>query len=385
MMPLMARKRHPVVEERLRKLEKWAETAPINRMEMHDKKIGVICSGISYQYAREALGEKASYLKLGMQFPLPEKLIRDFAAQVETLYVLEELEPFVENHCKALGLNVKGKDTFPICGEFSQTLVRERILGTPVETMSIDEELPARPPVMCPGCSHRGVFYALKRLPVFVSGDIGCYTLGATPPLSAMDTQTCMGGCIPGAHGFDKAGRPGGLIPVAVVGDSTFAHSGVTGLMNVAYNKANCLTIILDNNTTGMTGHQENPTTGITLQRGPSMKMDIEGVCRALGINRVRTVDPYDLPATYEAIKEELDSTEPTVIIAKRECALLKRAKPGKVLSVDANKCNGCRACLAIGCPATSQDVQTKKIVIDQERCFGCGQCVTLCRPGAIV
>ena len=386
MMPAMARPRHVFVEERTAKLSEWSNTAAINRVEYNnDRKIGVICAGNCYEYAREALGDTASYLKLGMVWPMPTKLLQDFAANVETLYVIEELDGFIESHLLELGIKAIGKELFPMIGEFSQSTVREKILGETPDTMSLEDSLPPRPPVMCAGCPHRGVFWALKKLGVYVSGDIGCYTLGAAAPLSAIDACICMGGSIPGAHGFDKAGRPNGQVPVAVIGDSTFMHSGVTGLINVAYNNAKTVTMILDNSITGMTGHQQNPSTGLTIKNEPTNVVDIEAICRAVGIKRVRVVDPYDMPATYEAIKEETECNEASVIIARRACALLKDIKHKPALKIDNDKCIGCRACLAIGCPATSFDAETKKVKIDDNSCVGCGQCTSLCRFGAIV
>ncbi|MFV0400080.1 MAG: indolepyruvate ferredoxin oxidoreductase subunit alpha [Oscillospiraceae bacterium] len=383
MMPAMARPRHIFVEERTRRLTEWAETASINRVEIGDTKIGVICAGDCYEYAREALGDGASYLKLGMVFPLPEQLIRDFAAKVDKLYVIEELDDFIETHCQKLGVPVIGKAVFPLCGEISQTMIREKILGETVEPMQVEEALPPRPPVMCAGCPHRGVFYALNRLSVYVSGDIGCYTLGSSAPLSAIDSCICMGGSISGAHGFSKAiGTWKGKMPVAVIGDSTFLHSGVTDLINVAYNKAKVLTIILDNSITGMTGHQQNPSTGLTIKNEPTTAVNLEALCRAVGIDRVRVVDPYDLPATHKAIQEELESGEPSVIIARRPCVLLKTVKAQPPYSIETEKCTGCRACLRIGCPAISY--HDKKAIIDQNQCVGCGECITLCKFGAI-
>ena len=385
MMPAMARPRHVFVEERTTNLAEWGNTAAINRIEYNDRKIGVICAGDCYEYAREALGDSASYLKLGLVWPLPTKLLQDFAAGVETLYVFEELDDFIESHLCQLGIKAIGKEIFPLVGEFSQKTIREKLLGEKTDFMFLDETLPPRPPVMCAGCPHRGVFWALKKLGVYVSGDIGCYTLGSAAPLSAMDACICMGGSIPGAHGFDKAGCPNGKTPVAVIGDSTFMHSGITGLVNVAYNNAKAVTMILDNSITGMTGHQQNPTTGLTIKDEPTNAVDLEALCHAVGIKRVRVVDPYDMPATYEAIKEETECGEASVIIARRACALLKNIKHKPALKIDNDKCIGCRACLAIGCPATSFDKETKKVKIDSNTCVGCKQCESLCRFGAIV
>ena len=389
MMPAMARARHVAVEERTRNLIAWAETAAINTVEIYPDakiggaKVGVISSGAAYTYAKEALGDTASYLKLGMVYPLPEKLIRDFAAQVDTLYVVEELDSFIEAHCRAMGLAVTGKDLFPLCGEFSQNLIREKILGETATTTALPEALPGRPPVMCAGCPHRGVFHALNRLGVYVSGDIGCYTLGSSAPLSAIDACVCMGASISGAHGVAKAvGKINGKLPVAVIGDSTFIHSGVTGLINVAYNKAATVTMILDNSITGMTGHQQNPTTGMTIKGDPTTAVDLEALCRAVGIQKVMVCDPYDLPGTLTVVKEAVEGDEACVIIARRPCALLKTVQHNAPLVVDNDKCIGCKACLRIGCPATS--MKGDKMIINHNQCVGCGQCVSLCAFGAI-
>ena len=383
MMPAMARPRHVEVENRTLALIRWAETSELNRLEYYNKKVGVICAGDCYAYAKEALGEKASYLKLGMVYPLPERLIREFAATVDQLFVIEELDDFIESHCKSMGINVIGKELFSFCGEIPQTVIREKMLRETTEPLSIGEPLPGRPPVMCAGCPHRGVFWALKKTGVYVSGDIGCYTLGSAAPLSAMDACICMGGSIPGAHGFNKAvGTHNNYPPVAVIGDSTFLHSGVTGLMNVVYNKGNLVTIILDNSITGMTGHQQNPATGYTLKGEPTTAVDLEALCRALGMRRVSIVDPYDLPATLDTLKQELGAGEASVIISRRPCALLKNVEHNPPFSIDNKKCTGCRQCLQIGCPAIS--FENKKAVIDQNQCVGCGQCQSLCRFDAI-
>jgi indolepyruvate ferredoxin oxidoreductase alpha subunit len=381
MTPGGARPKHLAVEARTAALAAWAEGCELNRIENGDGETGVITSGIAYQYAKEALGDSVSYLKLGLVWPLPEKLIRDFAASVKTLYVIEELDSFIEDHCKKLGINVIGKELFPLCGELSQRIIRERLTGESVYSASFGEALPGRPPVMCAGCPHRGVFYALgKEKNLYVSGDIGCYTLGSAPPLSAMDSCVCMGGSIPGAHGFSKGA--GGKKTVAVIGDSTFVHSGMTGLVNSVYNRSNTLNIILDNSITGMTGHQQNPTTGVTLGGDETASLDLELLVRAMGITRVRVTDPYDLPATAAAIKEELAFEGPSVLISRRPCALLKSVRHAPPLKASADKCTGCKACLKIGCPALS--VRDKKCVIDPAQCVGCTQCVSLCAFGAI-
>ncbi|MDL2233962.1 indolepyruvate ferredoxin oxidoreductase subunit alpha [Ruminococcaceae bacterium OttesenSCG-928-L11] len=383
MMPAMARPRHIAVEKRTEALVQWAETAPVNTVEWNSTDVGIITSGIAYQYAKEAMGDKASYLKLGMVYPLPEQLIREFAAKVKTLYVIEELDDFIETHCKKMGIAVHGKDTFPLCGEYSQSLIREKLLGVTPAPMKLEETLPVRPPVMCAGCPHRGVFYALNRLKTYVSGDIGCYTLGSSAPLSAIDACVCMGASVSGAHGVSKAvGTMNNKLPVAIIGDSTFIHSGVTGLINVAYNQAASVTLILDNSITGMTGHQQNPTTGLTIKGDPTTAVDLEALCKAVGIQDVTVVDPYDLPATYAAIKKAVEGTTASVIISRRPCALLKTVKHSAPLAVAADKCTGCKACLRIGCPATS--MKDGKMVIDRNQCVGCGQCVSLCKFGAI-
>ena len=379
MMPGNAIRRHPFVEERTRRLAEWAETAPINRVEPgKDHKIGIITSSTSYQYVKEVCGDTYPVLKLGMAWPLPEKLIRDFAASVTLLTVVEELDPIIENHCRSLGLALVGKDVFPLEGEFSQNLVAEK-LGLPVHTGKvIDDPIPPRPPVMCAGCPHRGLFYTLSKNKCTVLGDIGCYTLGAVAPLAAMDMTLCMGASISAVHGFNKArGAESEGKTVAVIGDSTFMHSGMTGLANIAYNQSNSTVIILDNSITGMTGHQQNPTTGYNIKGDPAGKIDLEALCRAMGFERVRVVDPYDLKATDAAIKEELAAAEPSVIISRRPCALLKYVKHEAPLAVDSVKCVGCRSCMKIGCPAIS--IREGKAHVDATLCVGCGVCEQLC------
>lgn len=383
MMPAFAKPKHVVVEERTRKLTEYAETTPLNRVEMADTKIGVITSGVSYQYAKEALGDKASYLKLGLVNPLPEKLIKDFAAKVQTLYIIEELDPVIENHVRKLGINCIGKEKFTLIGEYSQSYLREKILGETTDTLSFGENVPVRPPVMCAGCPHRGVFYTLKKLNCVVSGDIGCYTLGAAAPLQAMDTTVCMGASISGLHGMNKADKSGENRRVAVIGDSTFIHSGVTGLINIAYNGSDSTVIVLDNSITGMTGHQNNPANGKDIYGDPANAVDLEALCKAVGINRVRVVDPYKMWEVEEAVKEELAVSEPSVIISRRPCALLKTVKHNPPLKVETDKCVGCKQCLKIGCPAIS--MKDGKSVIDHTQCVGCGICEEMCKPHAIV
>lgn len=383
MVPAFARPKHEVVEKRTAALREWAETAPINQVIWGDKKIGIIAAGSTYMYAREVLGDKASYLKLGMINPLPVKLIRDFASQVETLYVIEELDDVIETHCRKIGVSVIGKELFPWVGEFSQKLLREKLFGAEETTYAFPEAVPGRPPVLCAGCPHRGLFFVLNQLKVMVSGDIGCYTLGASAPLSAIDTTVCMGASISGLHGFNTArGEESAAKSVAVIGDSTFIHSGITGLIDISYNQGISTVIVLDNSITGMTGHQQNPTTGYTLKGDPTAKVSIEKVCNAIGINRVRVVDPYDLKATREAIEEELQVKEPSVIISRRPCALLKYVKHNPPLVIDKESCKGCKACLKLGCPAIR--VANGKASIDDTLCVGCGLCRDLCKFHAI-
>ena len=384
MMPGNAKRRHPVVEERLEKLAAWAETAEINRIEDgEDHKVGIITSSTSYQYVKEVCGDRFPVLKLGMVWPLPEKLIRDFAASVSLLTVVEELDGFIEEHCRNMGLALVGKAVFPCMGEFSQNLVAEK-MGLPhAKGAALAETIPPRPPVMCAGCPHRGLFYTLKKLKLTVMGDIGCYTLGAVAPLEAMDATICMGASISGLHGFNKA--TGGEFAgqsVAVIGDSTFIHSGVTGLINTAYNESNSTIIILDNSITGMTGHQQNPTTGYNLKGDPCTKIDLETLCRAVGIRRVRVVDPYDLSQCEDAIREELAAEEPSVIISRRPCALLKYVRHPGPIAADPDKCVGCKSCMRIGCPAIS--MAEGKVHIDTTLCVGCGVCTQLCKFDAL-
>ncbi len=382
MMPGNAIKRHPVVEERTRKLRDWAETAPINRVEMGGKQLGIITASTSYQYVKEVFGDSVSVLKLGMTNPLPVKLILDFAAQVDKLAVVEELDPIIEEHCRTLGLEVMGKDVLPMEGEFSQNLVAAKLGGTVHTGKALEDVIPARPPVMCAGCPHRGLFYTLNKNKCTVLGDIGCYTLGAVAPLAAMDMTLCMGASVSAIHGFNKArGAESEHKTVAVIGDSTFMHSGMTGLANIAYNQSNSTVIILDNSITGMTGHQQNPTTGYNIKGDPAGKIDLESLCKAMGFNRVRVVDPYDLKACDQAVKEELAANEPSVIISRRPCALLKYVKHNAPLAVNKDKCIGCKSCMKIGCPAIS--IKEGKAWVDNTLCVGCGVCEQLCPVGA--
>ena len=382
MMPGNAKRRHPVVEQRTADLIAWAETAEINRVEDGaDHKIGIITGSTSYQYVKEVCGDRFPVLKLGMVWPLPEKKIRDFAATVDHLLVVEELDGFIEEHCRNLGLSLSGKDYFSCIDELSQNIVAEK-LGLPVPAgTALDEPIPPRPPVMCAGCPHRGLFYTLKKNKLTVMGDIGCYTLGAVAPLAAMDATICMGASISGLHGFLKSGGDS-KNTVAVIGDSTFMHSGMTGLVNVAYNESNATVIILDNSITGMTGHQQNPTTGYNLKGDPATKIDLEALCHAIGIRRVRVVDPYNLAECNQAVQEELAADEPSVIISRRPCALLKTVKHGKPLFVDEETCKECGMCMKIGCPAIS--MIGGKAKIDNTLCTGCGVCRQLCKFDAL-
>ncbi|MDO4330910.1 MAG: indolepyruvate ferredoxin oxidoreductase subunit alpha [Lachnospiraceae bacterium] len=384
MMTANSRNAHVRVEQRTKDLIAYAEDCELNRVEMGDPSLGIITGSTSYQYAREVFGERASILKLGMSYPLPEKLIRDFAAKVDRVIVLEELDPIIENHCKQLGIPVEGKSLFPICGEFSQNLVRSCMGEELPQVMTIPDAIPGRPPVMCAGCPHRGIFYILKKLNCMVYGDIGCYTLGAVAPLNAMDLNVCMGASCSGLHGFNKAmGAEGEKRSVGVIGDSTFIHSGITGITDIAYNMSNSTIIILDNSITGMTGHQQNPTTGKNLRGEPAGKVDLEALCRALGFRRVPVVDPYDLAQVEAVIKEELAAEEPSIIISRRPCVMIKGTIHKAPLKVDQEKCVGCKSCMRIGCPAIS--VRNGKAVIDTTLCIGCQVCTQMCKLDALV
>ena len=382
MMPAMAKKRHIVVEDRMVAEREWAETASINTVEYNDKKIGVISSGICYQYAKEALGDRVSYLKLGCVNPLPIELIKNFAANCDKVYVLEELDPFIEEHCKQIGIDVIGKDAFTLQGEYSQNLIAKVIFGETKPTMKADIDIPARPPVLCAGCPHRGLYYALKKLKLTVSGDIGCYTLGALQPIGMMDTCVCMGASVSALHGRNKADENNCKNSVAVIGDSTFIHSGITGLIDIAYNQSNSTVIILDNSITGMTGHQDNPTTGKTIKGDPTTAVSLELLAKAVGIDRVRVVDPYNLKECEDVIREEVAADEPSVVISRRPCALLKYVKHNPPLKINKDKCVGCKMCMKIGCPAIS--MRDGKSEIDFTQCVGCNVCSQLCKFDAI-
>jgi len=384
MMPGNAKKRHPVVEARTAALVEYAETADINRIEEgKSNAFGFITSSTSYQYVKEVLGDRFPVLKLGMIWPMPVEKIKAFAASVEKLIVVEELESFIEDHCRNLGLNCMGKEKFSCIDELSQNLVAGALGEAVPSGTALTDPIPPRPPVMCAGCPHRGLFYTLKKNKITVLGDIGCYTLGAVAPLAAVDSVICMGASVSGLHGFSKS--QGGAMDgktVAVIGDSTFMHSGITGLVNMAYNESNATVIIVDNSITGMTGHQHNPTTGFNLKGDPCAKIDLETLCRSVGIRRVQVVDPYDLAQCEKVLKEELSAKEPSVIISRRPCALLKYVKHKSPLTVNTDKCVGCKACMKIGCPAIS--IVGGKAKVDQTLCVGCGVCSQLCKFGAL-
>ena len=384
MMPGNAKKRHPVVEARMEALAEYAENCLFNRAEYTgDGKVGIITSGTCYQYVREALGDSVAVLKIGMPHPLPKKLIAEFASKVETLYVIEELDPVIETTVKAMGIPVIGKEKFSMIGEFSQNTIAAAFGKNVTAGVTADSVIPPRPPMMCAGCPHRGMYYTLAKNKVTVLGDIGCYTLGAVAPLCAVDSTLCMGASVSGVHGFNRVleGASEGKT-VAVIGDSTFMHSGVTGLINVAYNGSNSTVIILDNSITGMTGHQQNPTTGFNIKGDPALKVDLEALCRSIGIGRVRVVDPYDLKACDTVLKEELAAKEPSVIISRRPCVLLKSVKAKPALTVNNDKCRSCRRCMTMGCPAIS--FKDGKAVVDATLCVGCGVCKQLCAFDAL-
>ncbi len=383
MMPAMAKARHTFVEERMIKLAALSEELAAKEINSDD--VGVITCGVAYQYAKEALGDKASYLKINMVNPLPEKVLADFCTKHKKVYVIEELEPVIEEHCKALGLDVVGKEIFSLEGEYSAPMIAKAILGVEApEKITIDEQVPVRPPVMCPGCPHRGMYYVLKKLGLTVSGDIGCYTLGALAPLSSVDACVCMGASIGMAHGMEKAaGADFRKNTVAVIGDSTFIHSGITGLIDVVYNKGNSTVIILDNSITGMTGHQPNPTTGFTIKGEPTKQVNLIALAQAVGVSpeRIKVADPFDLDNFEKVVKEETSADEPSVIISQRPCALLKTVNYTGCYEIT-DKCKSCKMCMKLGCPAiTNKD---GKIEINPALCNGCGLCKNICKFGAI-
>ena len=384
MVPANAKVKHVEVEKRILNQIAFCEEGAdgLNTVEYNSKKIGVIASGICYQYAKEALGENASYLKLGCVYPLPVQMIKDFAAECETVYVLEELDDYIETHCRKHGVEVIGKDAFTLQGEYSQSLIAKIILGKDAEFMKADVNIVPRPPVLCAGCPHRGLFYALKQLNVTVSGDIGCYTLGFAQPLGMIDTVLCMGASVSALHGRNAANPENAKKSVAVIGDSTFIHSGVTGLINIAYNATDSVVIILDNSITGMTGHQQNPTTGKNIKGEPANAVSLEALAKAVGIQNVIVVDPYNLAETKEGIKQALEADGPAVVISRRPCALLKTVKHNPPLKVNADKCKSCKMCMKIGCPAIS--MKDGKAQIDFTQCLGCNVCSQLCKFGAI-
>ena len=383
MMPANAVKRHVLVEKRNLELIEFAENTDLNCIENNNGKIGVITSGICDMYAHEALGDKVNYLKLGMVYPLPEKKIKDFAAMCDKVYVIEELDPFIEEHCKSIGVQVIGKDVFTMLGEYTPSMIKKAVLGEEsAESISADEAIPVRPPVMCAGCPHRGTFYVLKKLGLTVSGDIGCYTLGAAAPLQSVDTTICMGASVSAAHGMAKArGDEFNKKLVSVIGDSTFIHSGITGLIDIVYNKGINTVIILDNSITGMTGHQDNPTTGKTIRGEATKQVDLVRLCQAVGIDYVTVADPFDVKNFEKVVKEEINRQAPSVIIAQRPCALLKTVKyKGHCVITDA--CKKCKMCMKLGCPAIS--LEGDAVRIDTTQCNGCGLCTNVCPFGAI-
>lgn len=386
MVPAFARPRREAVEERTARLKEFSETFPYNRIEWGPKDVGIITSGISYQYAKEVFGDSVSYLKLTLTWPLPEKLIREFASQVKKVYVIEELDPYLETQIKALGIDVIGKDVIPNMFELSAEILRERILGEePAKDNALDVAIPPRPPVLCAGCPHRPVFYTLKKMKVPVMGDIGCYGLGVMPPLEAVDTTVCMGASIGMAHGFQKANAWVGQDKkaVGVLGDSTFFHSGMTGLADMVFNKGAGVVVVLDNRTTAMTGHQPHPGTGITAKGEVSEPIQIEDVARSMGITDVAVVDSYDLAAVENAIRHALDFNGPSVVICKRACALLKGLPKMPPLTIDQDKCTKCHTCLRTGCPALVHHPD-KSVTIDPNACTGCTVCAQVCRFDAI-
>jgi indolepyruvate ferredoxin oxidoreductase alpha subunit len=395
MVPINARIRRVEVEKRQKALKDFVETFPENKIEMGNPEIGIITAGMPYNYAKEVFPDY-SYLKLGMVYPLPEKLIREFASKVKKIYVIEELDPYLEEQIKAMGISVTGKEIFPYTNEFDPGIIKNAIEGNSGQTVSpYKETLAPRPPNLCPGCPHRGLFYALKKQKVYVHGDIGCYTLSYMKPLEGLHSCICMGASIGMAHGMSKALKEKGKGKVVgVIGDSTFLHSGITPLLNMAYNNSDALIIILDNSTTAMTGMQEHPGTGYTLMGKEAKKVNLTDLVSALGIENIKVIDPMDLKATRAAIKEELAKDGPSVIIAQRPCALFKRSKikPKPALKVDPDKCEGCKSCLGLNCPPiswkkgiTKEGSKRKGIsFIDQTLCNGCGLCEQICKFGAI-
>ncbi|HAZ19744.1 MAG TPA: indolepyruvate ferredoxin oxidoreductase subunit alpha [Clostridiales bacterium] len=385
MMPGNARVRHTVVEKRLQAIEQYADTSAVNRVEMHDTSIGIITAGIAYCYAKEAFGNHASYLKLGMVYPLPSKLIQSFAKKVDRVIVIEELDDIIETACKKLGIQTDGKNLLSLCSEYSADLLKEKLLGQSPVFTPYDGSVPNRPPVMCPGCPHRGLFYTLKKMKLTVCGDIGCYTLGAVPPLGAIDSTFCMGASVTTLHGFTKVRPENANKTVAVIGDSTFMHSGITGLVNITYNKGISTVLILDNSITGMTGHQHNPCTGFTLKGEAVTGILPEKICEAAGVDpdHIRITDPNNVKKLEAILKEELAYPAPSVIIVRRPCALLKYVKKDKLCIINKDACRNCKSCMAIGCPAISMSADGKPEV-NSTLCTGCELCARMCRCNAI-
>ncbi len=384
MMPANAIKRHVVVEDRIAALKQFAETTPLNEIEENGSKIGVITAGIAYEYAKEALGDKADFLKLGMVYPLPDNKLKTFAEKYDKVYVIEELDPVIEDYCKSLGINnIEGKSVFTLLGEYTPAMIKKAVLGEDApETVRANEAIPVRPPVMCAGCPHRGTFYVLKKLGLVVSGDIGCYTLGAVAPLQSVDTTICMGASVSAALGMAKArGDEFNKKLVSVIGDSTFMHSGITGLVDIVYNKGNNTVIILDNSITGMTGHQNNPTTGYTIKGEETKQVNLIALCKSIGVEHVVVADPFDVKEFEKVVKQETQREEPSVIIAQRPCALLKTVKYTGHCKIN-DKCRNCKMCMKLGCPAIT--VKDDKVVIDSTQCNGCGLCINVCPFGAI-
>ncbi len=394
--PNNAKRLHPIVEDKLIALEEFSNETDLNFFEWNDKKIGIISSGVAYTYAQEVFGNTASYLKLGFTFPLPMKKIKEFADQVDTLYVIEELEPFIEEQLKAAGIQCIGKEKIPRVGELNPDIIAEALLGQVRETQHLEEDKKVnRPPTLCAGCPHRGFYYALaKKKNVVVTGDIGCYTLGAAEPLNSIDSVVCMGGSISMAHGAQKAFEKNGVEKqlVSVIGDSTFFHTGVNSLIDVAYNKGNTVSCILDNRITGMTGHQENPGTGYTLMGEPAKEIDIPGLVKAIGIEHVQTIDPLNLKEVDKALDDAFAFDGPSVLITRWPCVLKKFSDADmkefdlskKRCQVNDEKCKGCKICTKTGCPAISFSKETKLAHIDEHMCVGCRVCLQACPFDAI-
>ncbi len=386
MLPGAAIKRHDFVEERTLRLTELSEKSDeLNPIEENGSEIGIIAGGIAYVYAKEALGNTVDFLKLGMIYPLPDARIKEFAAKHKKVFVIEELDPFIEEHCKSIGVDVIGKDVFTLCGEYTPAMIKKAVTGEDAaEFNELEENIPVRPPVMCVGCPHRATYYVLKKLGLTVAGDIGCYTLGAAAPLQSIDTTICMGASVSAAHGMSKArGAEFNKHLVSVIGDSTFMHSGITGLVNIVYNKGNNTVIILDNSITGMTGHQDNPTTGYTIRKEPTKQVNLVALCKSIGVENVVVADPFDIKNFEKVVKEEVEREEPSVIIAQRPCALLPNMRKKYVGCCNVTeKCKKCKMCMKLGCPAISNVGGTIKI--DPTQCNGCGLCVNVCPFNAI-